>query len=178
LSGVTIAPSSLIEVNGSFSGGTIGAGAVVETGGGTALVFGTVSNGGTLFAKSASDGVVITPGAVVNGGVALIGDGIVDIAGSSSESVRFLSNGNGGLEFADAPGQTSAFSGKVSGFGGVGHANGLQFIDLAQVTFAFGSAITSSYASANPANTSGTLFISSGGPDCRCNQFRRRLFGR
>ena len=57
LSGVTIAPSSLIEVNGSFSGGTIGAGAVVETGGGTALVFGTVSNGGTLFAKSASDGV-------------------------------------------------------------------------------------------------------------------------
>jgi hypothetical protein len=104
LSGVTIAPSSLIEVNGSFSGGTIGAGAVVETGGGTALFFGTVSNGGTLFAKSASDGVVITPGAVVNGGVALIGDGIVDIAGSGSESVRFLSNGNGGLEIADAPG--------------------------------------------------------------------------
>jgi hypothetical protein len=49
----------------------------------------------------------------------------------------------------------------VSGFGGVGHTNDLQFIDLAFVTFNPG--ITSSYVPANTSNTSGTLFISSGG---------------
>jgi hypothetical protein len=162
LSGVTIAPSSLIEVtNGSLSGGTIGAGAVVETSGGTAFVFGTVSNGGTLFANSAGDEVAITLGAVVNGGVALIGDGIVNIAGSSGENVRFLSNGGGGLEIANQPSQTSAFSGKVSGFGGVGHTNNVQFIDLPFVTF--NPMVSSSYVSANTSNTSGTLFVSSGG---------------
>ena len=62
LSGVTIAPSSLIEVtNVTLSGGTIGAGAVVETNGGAVFVGGTVSNGGTLFANSAGDEVAIMP---------------------------------------------------------------------------------------------------------------------
>jgi hypothetical protein len=98
---------------------------------------------------------------VVNGGVALIGDGIVDIAGSSAESVRFLSSGSGGLEIADTQGHTSAFSGRVSGFGGLAHSNSLQFIDLVSVTSAVG--ITSSYVSGNAGNTSGTLFVSSGG---------------
>ena len=87
MSGVTIAASSLIEVNNViFSGGTIGAGAVVETSGGNVVVSGSVSNGGTLFANSAGDQVSITLGAVVNGGVALINNGIVKIAGSSGES--------------------------------------------------------------------------------------------
>ena len=54
------------------------------------VVSGTVSNGGTLFANSAGDQVSITLGAVVNGGVALINNGIVKIAGSSGESVKFL----------------------------------------------------------------------------------------
>ena len=48
--------------------------------------------------------VEIASGAVVNGGVALIGDGIVEIAGSSGESVKFLSNGSGGLKIADTVG--------------------------------------------------------------------------
>ena len=84
---------------------------------------GTVTNGGTLFASAAGDLIEIASGAVVNGGVAQIGNGIVDIAGSSGESVKFLSNGSGGLKIADTVGHTSAFSGKVSGFGGSGHSN-------------------------------------------------------
>ena len=50
----------------------------------------------------------------------------------------------------------------MSGFGGVAHSNHIQFIDLVSVTSAAGQ-ITSSYVSANAANTSGTLFVSSGG---------------
>jgi autotransporter passenger strand-loop-strand repeat protein len=162
LSGVTIAPSSLIEVtNGSLSGGTIGAGAVVETSGGAVFVAGTVSNGGTLFANSAGDEVSIMLGAVVNGGVALINNGIVKIAGSSGESVKFLPLGGGGLEIANQPGQTSAFSGKVSGFGGGDHTNNVQFINLPSVTF--NPNVSKSYVPANGSNTSGTLFVSSGG---------------
>jgi hypothetical protein len=98
---------------------------------------------------------------VVNGGVALMGDGIVEIAGSSGESVKFLSNGSGGLKIAETVGHTSAFSGRVSGFGASGHSKPEQFIDLVSVASA--SVIASSYVSANAANTSGTLFISSGG---------------
>ena len=97
---------------------------------------------------------------MVNGGVVVIGDGIVDIAGSSGESVRFLSNDSGGLEIADTKGHTSAFSGRVSGFGGSGHTNQAQFVDLVSVTSA--GLITSHYTSA-AGNTSGTLTVSSGG---------------
>ena len=166
LSGVTIAASSfLIDINDSIltlKSGTIGAGAIIETSGGTAIVSGTVTNGGTLFASAAGDLIEIASGAVVNGGVALIGNGKVEIAGSSGENVRFLSTGSGGLKIADTVGHTSAFSGRVSGFGGSGHSNHTQFIDLVSVTSAPG-AITSSYVSANAGNTSGTLFVSSGG---------------
>ena len=162
VSGVTIAASSLIEVNNViFSGGTIGAGAVVETSGGNVVVSGTVSNGGTLFANSAGDQVSITLGAVVNGGVALINNGIVKIAGSSGESVKFLPLGDGGLAIADKADQTSAFSGRVSGFGGGDHSNNVQFINLPSVTF--NPNVSWSYVSANSSNTSGTLFVSSGG---------------
>jgi hypothetical protein len=47
------------------------------------------------------------------------------------------------------------------GFGGSAHSNTVQFIDLVSVTSA--GTIASSYVPANVANTSGTLFISSGG---------------
>jgi len=163
LSGVTIASASLVEVGNIviFSGGTIGAGAVVETSSGSLFISGTVSNGGTLFANSVGDEVSITLGAVVNGGVALINNGIVKIAGSSSESVKFLPLGDGGLLIADQAGQTSAFSGKVSGFGGGNHSNNVQFINLPSITF--NSNVSWSYVSANSGNTSGTLFVSSGG---------------
>ena len=167
LSNVTIAASSFLVNIGGFddiltlNGGTIGAAAVVETSGGTAIVSGTVSNGGTLFASAAGDLIEIASGAVVNGGVALIGNGIVEIAGSSGENVKFLSNGNGGLQIADTSGHTSAFSGRVSGFGGSDHSNQTQFIDLISVTSA-ANTISLSYVSA-ASHTSGTLFVSSGG---------------
>jgi hypothetical protein len=75
------------------------------------VVAGTVSNGGTLFANSAGDQVSIMLGAVVNGGVALINNGIVKIAGSSGESVKFLPLGDGGLAIADKARQTTSAAG-------------------------------------------------------------------
>jgi autotransporter passenger strand-loop-strand repeat protein len=161
---VTIAASSLIDVEGTLalSSGTIGAGAIVETRSGATIVSGTVTNGGTLFASSSGSRIEIANGAVVNGGVAAVGDGLVAILGSSSENVSFLSSGNGGLAIADTSGHATAFRGRVSGFGGIAHANKNQFIDLVSVTFSAGE-ITSSYVPANGANTSGTLFVSSGG---------------
>jgi hypothetical protein len=164
LSGVTLAASSLIEVtnDGSLTleGGTIGAGAVIETNTADVFVSGAVSNGGTLFARALGDLVEIASGAVVDGGVALIGNGIVDVLAGGSANVAFLSTGSGGLEIADAAGSTSAFTEVVSGFGGVNHANKKQFIDLVSVTSA-PNTVSLSYVSAS--NTSGTLFVSSGG---------------
>ncbi len=166
LRGVTIAASSLIEATAggtlTLNNGTISAGAVIETNGGAAIISGVITNGGTLFAAGAGNLVEIVSGAVINGGVALIGDGIVDIAGSSGETIKFLSNGSGALEIADMPGHASAFSGSVTGFGGSDHSNHAQFIDLTQVVSSAG-VITSRYVSANSGNTSGTLFVSSGG---------------
>jgi hypothetical protein len=130
--------------------------------GSTALLAGKVTNGGTLFASGSGSLIKIVNGAVVHGGVAEVGNGLVAILGSSSENVSFLSNGNGGLAIADTSGHATAFKGRVSGFGGVAHANHNQFIDLVSVTSAAGQ-ITTSYVSANGSNTSGTLFVSSGG---------------
>jgi hypothetical protein len=98
---------------------------------------------------------------VVSGGVAEVGDGLVKILGSSSENVSFLSSGSGGLAIADTSGHATAFKGRVSGFGGVAHSQTAQFIDLVNVSS--GGTITSRYVPANGTNTSGTLFISSGG---------------
>jgi hypothetical protein len=163
IKGGTLLAGSLLEVVSAstltLSGGTLGTGAIVQAAsGGTAIVSGTVTNGGTLFASGA--GSLIDIVGIVNGGIVEVGDGIVEIAGSGSESIRFLS-GTGGLEIADTQAHTSAFTGKISGFGGLVHTNSSQFIDLISVTSAGG--ITSSYVSANVANTSGTLFVSSGG---------------
>jgi hypothetical protein len=49
----------------------------------------------------------------------------------------------------------------VSGFGGGDHSNNVQFINLPSVTF--NPNVSWSYVSANSSNTSGTLFVSSGG---------------
>jgi hypothetical protein len=102
---------------------------------------------------------------VVNGGTAEVGNGIVDIQGASSENVTFQAGGSGGLELADDAADTTAYTGKVSGFGvsgGISHADHTQYIDLTSVTFSAGQ-ISASYASANASNTSGTLMVSSGG---------------
>jgi hypothetical protein len=141
---------------------SVGAGALIETlSGGTALVTGTVTNGGTLFASGSGSLLQIGSSAVVNGGLAEVGDGLVAILGSSSENVKFLSSGNGGLAIADTAGHTTAFKGRISGFGGTAHEKHTQFIDLINVVSS-GGQITSSYIPA-AGNNSGTLFISSGG---------------
>ena len=163
IKGGTLLAGSLLEVVSAstltLSGGTLDTGAIVQAAsGGTAIVSGTVTNGGTLFASGA--GSLIDIVGIANGGIVEVGDGIVEIAGSGSESIRFVS-GTGGLEIADTQAHTSAFAARISGFGGLVHTNSSQVIDLISVTSAGG--ITSSYVSANLANTSGTLFVSSGG---------------
>jgi hypothetical protein len=164
IKGGTLVSGSLLEVVSAstltLSGGTLGTGALVDAAsGGTAIVSGTLANGGTLFADGA--GSLINIIGVVNGGVIEVGDGMVAIANSGAENITFLPNGTGGLEIADTQARTSAFSGRISGFGGPAHTMSAQFIDLISVTSAAG--ITSSYVSANAGNTSGTLFVSSGG---------------
>ena len=115
-----------------LSGGTFMMRTIVETTSGSELTLsGTVTNFGTLFASGAGSRIDIA--GVVNGGRAEIGNGIVEIAGSSGESVSFLSNGSGGLQI---DGLGSAYSGKISGFGGVNGANTSQYIDFAAVTSA------------------------------------------
>ena len=92
----------LVTENSVLSGVTIGLGTVLDVADNETLTLsGTIKNSGTLFADGAGSEVDIVSGAVVNGGVAEIGDGIVEIAGSSGESVRFLSTGSGGLEIGD-----------------------------------------------------------------------------
>jgi hypothetical protein len=101
--------------------------------------------------------VDIASGAVVNGGgVAEVGNGIVDIqANGDNQNVSFLKGGSGGLELADTAGNPSAFGGRVVGFG----QNTKQFIDL--TTVASGACVSLSYTS-NGAS-SGVLTVTSGG---------------
>jgi hypothetical protein len=54
-----------------------------------------------------------------------------------------------GLVIDDSTSQPTAYAGKVSGFGGVGHANHTQFIDLVSVAFA-PFEIGSTYSAARP----------------------------
>jgi xanthine/uracil permease len=56
-------------------------------------VTGTVTNGGTLFASGSGSLIQVAS-------FAEVGDGLVAILGSSSENVKFLSTGNGGLAIA------------------------------------------------------------------------------
>ena len=141
--------------------GTIDNTGTIETlSSGTVVVSGTVTNGGTLYASGSGSLVEIASGAVVNGGIVEVGNGIVDIVASGKETVSFQSVGSGGLEIADHAGDATAYSGKISGFGGVSHANSGQYIDLVNVTS--GASVSFSYAS-GAGNTSGTLTVSSGG---------------
>jgi hypothetical protein len=66
--------------------------------------------------------------------------------------------GSGSLEIDDSANNTSAFTGKVSGFGGANHSNHKQFIDLTSVMFVSGSIHLHYSAGAG----SGTLTFSSG----------------
>ena len=81
----------------------------------------------------------ITDGAVVNGGLLEIGNGIVDVLSGGTANVFFTPTGSGELRIADAAGSSNVFTGAVSGFGGVNHSNHKQFIDLVNVNFASGA---------------------------------------
>ena len=74
--------------------------------------------------------------------------------------MTFLSTGIGGLEIADTASDPTAFTGAVSGFGGVGHSNHTQFIDLLFVTS--DATVSVNFVSA-ASHTSGALMVSSGG---------------
>jgi autotransporter passenger strand-loop-strand repeat protein len=138
------------------SGTLINSGIVIIASGGTAIVNGSVRNSGTLFASGSSSLLEIVSGAVVSGGVAKVGNGIVEIQGASGENVTFLPNGNGALVL---DGLGSAYTGRVSGFGGVGHTNSNQSIDFTSINFG-GATLT--YTRANSSNTSGTLTVTDG----------------
>jgi hypothetical protein len=141
-----------------LTGGSIGAGATLETAsGGTALLGGAIGNSGTLFASGAASLLEIVNGAsVTGGGIAEVGNGILFIqAAGDTEMVDFLAAGSGGLELSDTAANTTAFGGTVSGLGGNTH----QYIDLVSVTS--NTSVHLSYTSAS--DTSGTLTVTSGG---------------
>jgi autotransporter passenger strand-loop-strand repeat protein len=130
-------------------------GLILAQSGGTAEIDGFLANSGALFASGSGSLVLIAAGAVVSGGSAVVGDGVVEVATSSSENVVFVASGNGGLVLDEALG--SGYKGRVFGFGGVSGANSAQFIAFTQI----GSGAVSYKPAAG--NTSGTLTVASGG---------------
>ena len=138
----------------------------------------SISSGGLITADAG--GTANIDGVVINSGVAVgehrvephrhrrrgqrrrrqIGDGMVEVESGGTANVTFLSTGIGGLEIADTASDPTAFTGAVSGFGGVGHSNHTQFIDLLFVMSDATASVT--YVSA-ASHTSGALMVSSGG---------------
>jgi hypothetical protein len=115
----------------SATSGTVGGanlGTIAVQSGGTLYFGGTVNNSGTLFASGAHSLVDISSGATVTGGgIAKIGNGILDIEGPrDNQNVVFQSGGTGGLELGVLG---SAYTGTVSGFGQNIH----QFIDFTAI---------------------------------------------
>jgi hypothetical protein len=140
-SGSTMVVSRLLADSGTLtlSGVTsIASGAIIETLGGGAVTFGgAVTNSGTLFASGAGTLVEINIDATVTGGgIAKIGNGILDIVGTDNQNVTFVAGGSGGLEIGDGLGDDNAYTGVISGFGGATHTNSAQFIQLIAVTSA------------------------------------------
>ena len=132
----TLANSGTLALSGVTS---VAAHATLATlSGGSAIVTGTVVNSSTFTASGLGTLIEIGSGGVVSGGAVVVGNGIVDVLSGGSANVAFLSNGSGGLEIEDSANNASAFTGKVSGFGGAGHANRKQFIDLISVAFVRG----------------------------------------
>ena len=163
LDGATVSGGIVEAMSGStaiMSGGTIAATATVETlNGGTAIVKGIVTNSGTLMASGIGSLLEIIGGAVVSGGAVKVGNGVVDVLSGGTADVVFQSNGSGGLDIADTNANSSAFTGTVSGFGGVNHTNHKQFIDL--VSVGSDSTVSATYSSTGA--NSGVLTVTSGG---------------
>ena len=158
----------LAENGGSITLGnntSIGASAVVEAAAATVTVGSgaTVVNSGTLIAQSM--GEILVEGTVTNSGsgAVVIGPlGFVDVVSGGTASVTFAANCEYGiLQIADSAGTTSAFTGTVSGFGGINGAFPGQLIDLAN--YAYNPATAASFsASFSGSPTGGTLTVTSG----------------
>jgi hypothetical protein len=120
---------------------------------------GSIENSGTLFAKKRDSEIDIVSGATVSGGgIAEIGNGILNIqAAGDNQNVVFGKHAHGGLELADTAANPTAFGGTISGFA-TGHEHE-QFIDLPGV--ASNSTVSLSYSSNS--SSSGVLTVTSGG---------------
>ena len=142
-----------------LDGATISAGTLVETlSSGTIIVSGALADSGTLMASGTGSLVEITSGTVVSGGAVVVGNGVVEVLAGGTTNIAFLAGGSGGLVIKDSPSNVSAFTGTVSGFGGMNHTNHKQFIDLTSVGFASGQIHLSYTAAAG----SGTLSVMGG----------------
>ena len=153
--------AEIVSSGGTAIGVTVDKGGELIAGGSTEVI---ANSGGTLFASGANSLIDIV--GVVHGGVARVGNGNVEMAGSSSENVTFLAKGSGGLVL---DGLGSTYTGKVVGFGfgTSAHSDHSQFIAFRGI----GAGATVSYLSANASNTSGTLTVSSGGTSATVTLF-------
>ncbi|HXX04925.1 MAG TPA: hypothetical protein VEJ37_11395, partial [Xanthobacteraceae bacterium] len=143
------------------SGGFVAAGALVDLlSGGSAIVSGTLGNGGTLFASGPGSELEITDGAFVKSAVIEIADGEVALqaGGSTTAEIAFTSTGSGGL-ILDGTGSATYSGLRISGFGGVSGSASEQFIDFTQVIS--GAGVSAVYVSA-VSHTSGTLEVVNG----------------
>ena len=101
----------------------------------------------------------IDSGAVVNGGIVEVGNGIVDIAAPAAKTSASCPPAAAALEIADMPATRPHTRAKSPDLAARPCRHHGQYIDLADVTS--GGGISLSYASGS--NTSGTLTVSSGG---------------
>jgi hypothetical protein len=157
LLGATFGSGATLKDNGGtaiLSGGTIDSGGVVEVTGGTTIVpyFTTLNNSGAL---SAAGGFLDIYGQVA-GGTVEIGNGTLATGLGQSHAITFQAGGSGDLQLSDDAANNQAYSGEVTGFG----QNVKQLIELGNVTY--NTNVSGTYASANAANTSGTLTVMSG----------------
>lgn len=148
----SIGSAAIVRVSGAelvMLNDSLGSGAVVKTlANGWAVVAG-ITNSGTLFA--AASGSLLAFFGTVTGGITEVGNGKAIVGGG--EAVTFQSGGTGVLEILDNAAATRAYDGTISHFGQNIH----QTIDLANVKSA--ANVSATYASANAANTSGTLTV-------------------
>ena len=161
IGGATVTAASLAEVGGTLvlSNVALGAGALVDiSSGGSTIVTGTVSNGGTMFADGSGSLLQVTGIGIVKGGLLKINDGDIEFQSGGSDSVLFTSGGTGGLILDQAGSANAGII--VSGFGGVSGSNSNQFIDFTAVSS--GGGISVSYVPA-ASLTSGKLEVLSGG---------------
>ena len=159
---ITISGTLSVNAGGTDSAGIVESGGVLNVSSGGVALDTTVDAGGTVniaaggvLTADAGGVVDVQSGAKVNG-VIQVGNGVADIEGTGSESVSFTASGTGGLVIGDSSTNAKAYSGTISGFGGSGHTNSSQYIDLANVAWNGGGGFTDSF-------SNGVLSVSSAG---------------